>query len=732
MRLTLRTMLAYMDDILDPEDAEALRKKIEESDFATGLLHRTRDCMRRLRLGAPKVTEHGTGLDPNTVAEYLDNTLPSDRVPDFEKVCLESDIHLAEVASCHQILTLVLGEPAEVDPASRLRMYRLPELVTARLKAAGAPAHPPEAEPAAGQRRRDEEPTPAVRPSKPEVPDYLRAAQQRKRRLWQAAAAVVLLLVLGIVVMAATGQFGPGTPMGNLFCYCLGEKPSTQAPPATRPAEVEPSEIQVPTKVDSRPEPAALPPERALPSDTEPGARPEAPKPEAKPAVEPPVAPGPEQVVSIPTKVPPGQEAEKALAKPSAAPAPGPPAEPAPLPPERIGLLASPTEVLLKFDATSNSWHRVADRAPLISGNTFLSLPTYRPLIVLANEMRLLLIDGTRIQFLPADQDGNPGLVVDYGRLVIRTAEKAEAGLRLQVGERTGVISFGDPESTLAVEVARELATNVDPEAHPAALRGDLYATTGTIFWRPAGTGEPLAINAPERLTLNDQPPRGAAAEKLPDWLEVDTITLLDQRASGTVEEELRVQRPADLTLRELAEHRRREVRQLALRCLALIDDFEPLVKALDDPDEKMIWPDCLHIEQLRAAVARGPSAAAEVRTAMEKLYGSEGTNLYELLWKYSAQGLNKEDAQQLVQYLEHDSLAFRRLGFWNLKRITGMGLYYRPEDTAAQRHSSVQKWRQRLKDIPAQTAQQPEENQRPSGDKAAPPGELIPGLHLE
>jgi hypothetical protein len=125
-RLTLRTLLAYMDDTLEPAEARSLGRKVAESDDARLLVERIKKVTRRRGLHTPVATDPSDETaDPNTVAEYLDNTLDSATVKQLEETSLESDVHLAEVAACHQILTLVLTEPVRVPPSANQRMYQL-------------------------------------------------------------------------------------------------------------------------------------------------------------------------------------------------------------------------------------------------------------------------------------------------------------------------------------------------------------------------------------------------------------------------------------------------------------------------------------------------------------------------------------------------------------------------------------------------------------------------------
>ena len=248
MRLTLRTLLAYMDDILEPQDHDELEKRIESSDFAHDLIHRTRDTMRRLRLTAPAIKGEGMGLDPNTVAEYLDNTLGADQVADFERVCLESDVHLAEVASCHHVLTMVLGEPAEIDPDVRRRMYALPTQAPQQKKLRIEPAHAPMPVEVPG--------TVTVAMAAPvampapvrrvEVPDYLRAAEPSFLKRFLPAAAALLVLA-GVSYFA----FRPGGWLRERT-QLAGNDSVSPAPRATVPLPAAP-ESTVPPDVIEQP-----------------------------------------------------------------------------------------------------------------------------------------------------------------------------------------------------------------------------------------------------------------------------------------------------------------------------------------------------------------------------------------------------------------------------------------------------------------------------------------------
>src|SRR5207253_2586508 len=105
VRLTLRTLLAYLDDTLEPAQAKLIGQKVAESDTAQELIERIKQVTRTRRLTAPPATGAGGKIDPNTIAEYLDNAVTAEQSAEVEQICLASDVHLAEVAACHQIPT---------------------------------------------------------------------------------------------------------------------------------------------------------------------------------------------------------------------------------------------------------------------------------------------------------------------------------------------------------------------------------------------------------------------------------------------------------------------------------------------------------------------------------------------------------------------------------------------------------------------------------------------------
>ncbi len=374
-------------------------------------------------------------------------------------------------------------------------------------------------------------------------------------------------------------------------------------------------------------------------------------------------------------------------------------AEPTPVPVEQVAKYISPTGLLLRYDFDAAAWQRVATNALLGSQDKLLALPAFRPVVLVAGEVRMELVDGTRVDLQPLDHQGTPAISIDFGRMILRSNGKEKSRIRISIGERQALLAFGDADSAVAIQVERLRSPGIDPEIQPLPRITELLVTTGKIHWQEGNERAPVTIAAPVRAALNDKPIEAVPVQQFPAWIDPQPVASLEQQAAATIERETQG-RPIGLALRELAEHRKREVRWLAVRCLGYLGDFQPLVSALDDPDKRQDWQE--YTERLREAVVRGPNTAAAIRAAMQRLHGNEGDSLYELLWKYPDDHLTPEDAAQLVRYLDHETMAFRVLAFWgNLKRITGLGLYYRPEDSAAKRQPSILKWKERMKSPP-------------------------------
>ncbi|MCL2348529.1 MAG: hypothetical protein FWC50_09760 [Planctomycetaceae bacterium] len=123
MHLSLKTILAFLDHLFDAEYQKAVERRIAEQESAIRLVNRIHSVVRQPGLGVPGRVGEKEELSANHVAAYLDHQLSDVEIAQFEAFCLRSDICLAEVASTHQILTTVLGQPATLKRECRLRLY---------------------------------------------------------------------------------------------------------------------------------------------------------------------------------------------------------------------------------------------------------------------------------------------------------------------------------------------------------------------------------------------------------------------------------------------------------------------------------------------------------------------------------------------------------------------------------------------------------------------------------
>ena len=160
MRLTLRTLLAWRDGLLEGPEGEELAAKVTEGSVARGLLDRMRALETRPDVEVPRLEGRGLAVDANTVAAYLENTLEPEKLEAFERICIESDRHLAEISQCHELLAEAPTSKRDAAASSSLVAA-----IAARLAGSAAVADGPR-EPEAPRERRGRlsEAEPAISP----------------------------------------------------------------------------------------------------------------------------------------------------------------------------------------------------------------------------------------------------------------------------------------------------------------------------------------------------------------------------------------------------------------------------------------------------------------------------------------------------------------------------------------------------------------------------------------
>lgn len=721
MRLTLRTLLAYLDGVLPAADQADLAARVDASAVAQSLVARIRQVIRQSTIGAPRVGGRGLGDDANSVAEYLDNALEPVRLEMLERICLESDMHLAEVASCHAMLAEVARDPAvihDLDDAGRQRLLRA---VRQRLAPLAARAEREEARANADVVRATVQAA-AEEPDTVFVPDVAAATLMPEKSggrgswmAWASAAVAVLLLVSLVGVLAwsvASRRQGRGDkPHVVAAVEETAPKQIAAAAPPVPPLEQPVAEPrpQATPEVALPDEPAApvvaAPPAAPLIDDTPLPPEPAEPQPAAPEPAAPPATPLVPHGGALAIAAPPPPPAPPVAAV--LAPAPQPPGPP---PAGFVG----PASFVLHRTAAAD-WAVLPADAALAAREQLVAPPGFHPEIT---------IGGVTIRLLPAtdvitslDNDGTPRIEVIRGRIVAR-AGRPDARLGITAAALVGTVTAG-LGAPIAVVVDVDRAAGDDPAERLPRVRAEVFTTSGPIGWRQrtAADTPPLEGIAAEGMLearaamvwSSSRPTLVTIAQPSspPGWVAAaPPVDAVEKRASEAVAAKVLSAEPLIPGLRELASDRRAENRVAAVATLALIGEYDELVELLcaEEPGRRLEGKQWATLEgqAMPLALTRGPDHAAALRQAF-LTHGPQGKGelLDALARGFADDALAAGADRGLVEALDDPALVVRRYAIKNIVDIVRPAatdrLRYRADGLPDLRRQGAEWWRGQL-----------------------------------
>jgi hypothetical protein len=619
MRLTLRTLLAWLDDTLPPTQVREIGKQVAETTYARELVDRIHRVTRQRRLMVPSKSGP-EATDPNVVASYVDNDLDPEQVAEYEKKCLTSDVNLAEVASVHQILSL-LGQKVHVPPEAKARMYQLVK---------GRESIPRQRPDGVKPRR----PEPVTQPIQP----WVAPPPPKGNLLERFGPLAACLALLGVLVVSAYKSLTPSRT------ETLNNEPPLAIVPSA-PASVPGTPPTEPTAVE--PTPSAGPiPERGLVES----ARAE------------PVAATKEAATT---------KAETAKTETAKTGAPGEPAKtkaPIEVPAGAVGVVETAKGILLRYNADRREWERIGERTTLATGDRILCLSPFRARVLIA-KVPIVLVGETHVRVLSKAAGEAPAFELVEGRALLEGSIPA-GSVKVDFGGQTLTIETPARTSIGLERIGQWVYGQAPTHTAPLVVHGgdgELKLALGQARHTLDGPGTVVADSTGH---LQPRPEK-----TLPEWVSEPQGTEKEQKLGEEFAQQFAPDQPVSKEMVVAIDSSDSPViRKLAIFGLKALGDLSFLTPILDRKKDPVSRQNA--VAALRSYLAQGPQAVMRLRAQLDDDFGEQaGRTLEKLLIGYTAdEAAKKEIHQRLLEFASprSPSLPLRELAVENLKTITG------------------------------------------------------------
>lgn len=709
MRLTLRTLLAYRDGVLDPKETALLEEKIKESSTAQQISHRIETGMRNRKIAPIPVDAREFGFEANLVAEFLDDTIPMETLPDMERKCLENNTLLIEIGSCHQILSRAISVPASIPASLRQRIRELPSKPVAYSTSLGNALEK------AGTIRRIDSPSSAYSMDGGERV-ALESATAAPKTLRKTRAD---LRASGIELSDGLGRQVPEYLIGNdrgslkraAMAACLLIALVVAGAIAIGPLDRvrillgKPDGMDI-AKVPSVPKQTKTESIRSGDEVTEPKDR-RAAAPISESSSAPPM-PSADNSKGAESSL--GDKDKSVVQNESV---PNPSIEPSSIPsrkPNRMQWLpdskpSSDSIVLAKVnnaaDGTSN-WKRLMAGEVVQAGERVVVPPAQRTEIRIEPGIRWLCAGESDLELLPSSTD-SARVRLNAGRALLFSTPDAKSievdcnGIMVSIRFDTDDACCGLEVQNVMLPYSEEMLQAGKFDIQPIVR---LICVQGEIAFSYQGPNEVAgqgSLNVGQYVFWK----QGILSEKqeLVEelwWLRTSAERPIDQLASADLQNELATieSTSLDSELFELTKHRRGETAALAVRTRMMLGQYDQIFSPEGILNRKGLqrhWPSIL--AQIPQSLAR-----QENRTQLVEAIRADASNrantILSLLIPKSQEQLSAGADKILVDALSNSSMDERIMAINQLSAITTKNLGYQPDKTSV---DAVQQWRKML-----------------------------------